>query len=248
MVLIESVLTVLALSGALVNITPLATMTVDVTTGQEVLFRPNEVVESRSDASATGEHGFEDIRQVLASVPAGRDVLAVMDRYSVALKFLSGKGASFRDIENLVVIGSDSSTPQAALDFVHEMIHASYYHEGIAADARSLGRDAYIERMLEEEAEAAVKAIEAKIELEQVPIKTPLAPFERKYKMASLMGWLSKSADGNLTVEEQTRIGRQAGKESISAALKDGEGVGGRSGLPYPVIYGRFWDQVNGGK
>jgi hypothetical protein len=62
------------------------------------------------------------------------------------------------------------------------------------------------------------------------------------------MAWLSKSADGKLTVEEQTRVGRQAGKQRIYEALRDGEAYGGRSGLAYPVIYGRFWDQINGGE
>ena len=93
------------------------------------------------------------------------------------------------------------------------LTHASYHHEGISANTRSLERGENVERMLEEETEAAIRANEAKIELEQVSIKTSPAPFERGYKTASLMGWHSKSTDANLTVEDQTRIGGRAGKK-----------------------------------
>jgi hypothetical protein len=156
-----------------------------------------------------------------------------------------GEGAFFRDTENLVVIGSDSSTLIAALDFVLEMTHARFHHEGISADASSIGRDGYAERMLEEEAEAVISGIEESIELAQVPIATPPAPFERKYASASLMAWLRKSADAKLTVEEQTRIGRHA--ERIYEA-EGRRGPRGRSGQAYLFIYGRVWDQVNDGE
>ena len=61
--------------------------------------------------------------------------------------------------------GSNGSSAETILVLVHEMVHAKYCHEGISTKAANLPRDQYIEKVIEEEAEATVTSVEASIDL-----------------------------------------------------------------------------------
>lgn len=51
-------------------------------------------------------------------------------------KFVAGGGSVYNPNDNSMVIDDNESAVDAALTFVHEMNHARYAHEGLAADPK----------------------------------------------------------------------------------------------------------------
>jgi len=199
---------------------------------------------------------FEEIKKILDTIPTGKEALKLMEDYKVAVNFKAGGGSYYNSSSNSMVIDSNEAAIDSALTFVHEMNHAKYDHQKISADVKSLSRNEYVKKMVEEEAEGTVKSIEAKIELEGTKIDVSKAsfPLEQKYREVykaaadAARAKLPKHRGliGTMIDEERLKeVGRKAGNERVIKGFMDEEVVTSNTKESYPNYYGKFWDKVN---
>ena len=191
---------------------------------------------------------FEELEELLSSIPTGREALRLMHEYRVRVEFRSGEGTRYSIHHNLVVIESSTSTAGSLFSIVHEMTHAARHHQGMRADPRVLSREAYIYSWLEEEAEGDARAIEAKIELEAVgfPVSEEAAWLEKQYLRAYRARVTSpKTEQGEPTGEAPEVLGRQAGKKAVIEGYRSGLAVTSTNLDTYASWYGQHWDEVN---
>lgn len=214
---------------------------------------PNEkenVVELEPTAEDRAQ--LRQIELVLNTVPSGRNALALMEKYQVRVKFIPGSGSYYLSSPNTVVIDAvvdaNHGPERAALTFVHEMSHAQYVQEGLAADIWSDTREEFIELKLAEEAEAVVRSIETKAELHKAGLDVgPVTyPLEEAYWDGFRVATKSAAAqNGDVTVSELLAIGREAGKQTVVDGFMNGQVWASNSLQPYPEYYGTDWDSKN---
>jgi hypothetical protein len=191
---------------------------------------------------------FEEIRQILETIPTGREALRLKNVHRVGVQFLAGGGSYYDSSSNSMVIDSNHPPARAALSFVHELNHARYHHEGLSANIRTLSREEYIRQMVEEEAEGVIKSLEAKIELEGTPtdVSRFTYPLERQYREAYRVATdAARASNPEIAEDELRRIGREAGRQRVIRGFMDGEVQTSNTGEPYPDYYGRAWDRAH---
>ncbi len=191
---------------------------------------------------------FEEIKKVLNTLPTGKEALKIMEDYKVGVKFAEGVGSYYEESSNAMVIDSKESSADAALTFVHEMNHAKYHHTGISADAKTLTREKYVEKMVEEEAEGTVKSIEGEIELEGAKAAAAKAsfPLDKQYREAyKAAADAAKAKNPKISEVELKKLGREAGKKRVIKGFMDGEVVTSTTKEPYKDYYGKYWDKVH---
>ena len=192
---------------------------------------------------------FDEIKKILEAIPTGKEALSLMEKYKVSVKFIAGGGSYYSASNNSMVIDSNHAAARAALAFVHEMNHARYRHEGLTADIKSLGRQEYIRKMVEEETEGVVKSIEGKIELEgtTIDVSKTSYPLEKEYREAYKKAVdAAKAKNPELSAEELKKLGRKAGKERVIKGFMDGEVRTSNTKESYPDYYGKAWDRAHG--
>lgn len=193
----------------------------------------------------TDDGSFEEIQVILDAIPTGKEALSVWKGYEVKVTFEGGSGSAFRRGSNLVIMDSDKSPLDAALTFVHEMVHAQHYHEGRTAEAQSFSRDEYVQKRLEEEAEAESKSINAKIELSRLGIDVSNAQslFEQAYVGTfEVEVAMQKARHPQLSNDDLNRLGEEVAKKSIVTTLRLEKAVTSRDGKSYAAFYGSLWD------
>jgi hypothetical protein len=196
---------------------------------------------------------FEEVKKILNQSQTGQEALANMKKYDVKVKKgTPGGGSEYKASGNAMVIDPNESATETALTFVHEMHHATMYHEGKWADVKTLSRRDYITKEIEEESEGTVKSIETKIELEGTKIDVSKAtfPLEKEYRTAYKAAVdAAKAKDPKTSEEDLKRIGREAGRKRVIKGFWDGEVVISTSKAPvtYPDYYGKIWDDAHKG-
>lgn len=191
---------------------------------------------------------LEEIKTILNSIPNGKEALKIMEDYKVTVRFEAGQGLEYDPNSNSVLLNSYNAPTSLALTLVHEMNHARYHHQGIAANAKSLAKSKYIEKRVEEEAEGVVKSIEAKIELEGTKIDTSQIsrPVEKEYREAYQVAINSAKAKNPKAAERDLqKLGREGGKKRVIEELMSGRVSAGITGVSYPDFYGRIWDHAH---
>lgn len=201
-----------------------------------------------SSVQSSGAEEIKEIRDILITIPSGREALKQMEEYQVGLKFRPGGGSFYFDKTNQMVIDANRIPVKVVFSFVHEMTHAMYHNTGMEADADSLSRQEYIDMEIEEEAEGEAKAIEAKMELEELGVHVPVlaSDLEVQFREAFEAAVASAKVEhSGINERELYDLGREAGKQRIIKGFFDGELVGSRDQQTYPSIYGQRWDAAN---
>ena len=169
-----------------------------------------------------------------------------MQEYQVGVEFRPGEGTWYEWPSNMMVIDSNKNSVKAAFSFIHEMTHASRYNQGM--NRTTLPRQEYIEKRLEEEAEAAVRKVEAKMQLWSIgiPVLVKAAFFEDQYMTEYEASVTMAKAQGSLlTKAEQKALAREAGKNAMIEGYWNGLIVTSRNQETYPSKYGKLWDRMN---
>jgi hypothetical protein len=191
---------------------------------------------------------FEEIKKILETIPTGKEALKIMEKYNVGVRFEAGSGTVYRDDGNYMVIDSSESTAEAALSFVHEIHHAKTENEKTEADVKALGREEYIKKEIEEEAEGTVKSIEAHMELEGTKIDVSKAsfPLEAEYRAAYKTAVdAAKAADPKISEEQLKKVGREAGLKRVIKGFTEGEVHTSDKNITYREHYGKLWDNAH---
>jgi hypothetical protein len=188
------------------------------------------------------------IQAVLGQSEIGRSALAQAEQYDVEIQFEAGRGTVYQSFNNTMTIDTANSPERAALSFVHEMVHARYHHEGIRPAMVAVGREAYVEARILEEAEAVALAIEAKMALEAAGVEFGQAhpPLEDHY-LGAYEG-AKKAAvarERDISQVELAAIGQAAGRERAVQAFANSELLTSHTMESYPEYYGSCWDRTD---
>ncbi len=199
-------------------------------------------------ASKADKKKIAETKKILDTIPTGKEALAIQKKYKVGIKIAKGKGYYFDPSSNTVVLDESHSAARSALDFVHEMHHAKYHHEGLGADASKLGRHAYIKGKVKEEAEGTVKSIEAKIELEgtKIDVSRAVFPLEAEYRKAYKTAVAAaKAKDPKISEADAKKKGKAAGRKAVFDGFMNGKVTTSTTNETYPDYYGKYWDKVH---
>ena len=194
---------------------------------------------------------YARFRRLLVQAPAGRRALELASRHRVKLTFRRGGGSEFDPSSNTIFMDTTESAGDAALTFVHEMSHAEWEHTGRSpTDARRYTRADFIKKQLEDETDATVKAIAAKVELKgaRVDMSRVTAPLERDFMRAYKTAvTAAKARNPRASDEDLNKVGKEAGTRAVFQGFMTGRVVISTSRTPktYPVYYGEYWDKVN---
>ena len=187
------------------------------------------------------------IQTVLNQSEIGRAALAQAEQYGVKIQFKPGHGTVYQSFNNTMTIDSAHSPERAALSFVHEMVHARYYHEGIRPQMVAVGRVAYVQARVLEEAEAVAVAVEVKMDLEAAGVEfgEAHAPLEDPYQGAYEAARKAAVArERDISQVELAGIGQAAGRERAIQAFANGGLLTSHTMETYPEYYGSCWDRT----
>ena len=197
--------------------------------------------------SEADKERFREIEALLQAIPTGREALRSKEEYRVRLEFRPEEGTYYNWSTNTMVIDPNKDSVKAAFLLVHEMTHASRYHQGFSAHLGELSRQAYVQNRLEEEAEGMVRSFKAKQEMEAIGISVPViaSALEDQFMKAYNAAITSSTIEMIGTSEEEKMvIARAAGKQAVIESFYDGKAVTSNERRTYPKMYGEFWDQV----
>jgi hypothetical protein len=201
-----------------------------------------------SGEKSPNEIYFEKIKELLNLTETGRKALALMAQYEVALKFDHNHGTIYHVPSNTMIIDADQNPVWAAINFVHEMNHALYLHQGLRADIHGLSREEYVRQKIDEEAQGIVLSIEAKTELWKagVDVIEFNYPLEEAYREAYLIAVETALAqEAGQEVGDLLVIGRDAGIARVVEGLMAGEVWRSSSRVPYPDYFAKDWGKAN---
>jgi hypothetical protein len=194
------------------------------------------------------EARFEQLAALLNQSATGRELLELKEAYRINVRFETGRGSSFNQAANRILLESGLDPLSAALIFAHEMNHARAFHEGEKAHRKTDSRQAYISKMLWEEAEGMAVSIQVKMELEEngVAVADLTLPFEgeylRTYRVAAARARLAEPSTG---AQQLDAIGMAAGVEALFAAHLRGETRTANTHETCLEYYGRHWDEAH---
>lgn len=197
---------------------------------------------------AEGVLRLGQIQAILSQTEIGRTALAQAEQYDVKIQFKSGQGTVYRSYNNTMTIDAAHSSERAALSFVHEMVHAQHHHEGIRPEMMAVGRQAYVEARVLEEAQAVALAVEAKMALEAAGIDFGEIryPLENHYLGAHEGAKKAAVArERDISQAELAAIGQAAGRERAVQAFENGELLTSHTMETYPEYYGSCWDRTD---
>ncbi|MEZ4434094.1 MAG: DUF6782 family putative metallopeptidase [bacterium] len=187
-------------------------------------------------APAAGDR-WTTIETLLKKSPIGTTALDRKTEYSVGVEYQAGTGSFYDSGANKMTLDTTETAEESALTFVHEMNHAHWHHKGLGADVQTMTREAYVQKMLDEEVEGTVLSIESKGEI--VDSGTAISatfPLEAEYRAAY---------DAAKAAGKGAEDCRKAGHERVMQGFKNGEVVTSNNGQSYPDYYGDYWDAVH---
>jgi hypothetical protein len=187
-------------------------------------------------AAATPDR-WQTIETLLKQSALGTIALDRKTEYSVGVEYQAGTGSFYDSGANKMTLDTTETAEESALTFVHEINHAHWHHKGLGADVQTMTREAYVQKMLDEEVEGTVLSIEAKGEIVAAGATiTATFPLESEYRTAY---------DAAKAAGQGTEDCRKAGLERVMLGFKNGEVVTSNNGQSYPDYYGDYWDTVH---
>lgn len=250
-------LLLISLATLLVTIMVLSPLANKVYSAQHGVSQQITAVESLSSQSTYREGSqsgldrerFADIRKVLSMVETGRTALHLIDKFDIGIGFDRGEGTRFYPYRNEIIIDSKYGQFSAAIYLIHEITHARYFHEGLAADVKQTPRQAYVQMKLAEEISAMVASIEATTELWEAGVDIsnlhPSLYFPYKQAYASAVR-AARFDDPGLDELALQNIGRVAGHRAVTEAVTTGQVVTSITQQSYEGYWGSVWDVQRG--
>ncbi|MBV6496341.1 MAG: type VI secretion system tip protein VgrG [Acidobacteria bacterium ACB1] len=190
------------------------------------------------------------MRGTLANSEQGRHALEVYDRYGVNSTFNGGNGSTFDGSTNTMNLDPTEDPTTSALTFVHEMNHAEEHHEGTSGDIHNMGRQEYVDEMLQEEIDGTVDSIEARNELAAngTDVSNSHFPLEGEYQAAHDQAVADARANNpNISDADAEAAGRAAGRQAVADGFNNGTVVTSNTNQKYPDYYGNAWDGAHPG-
>ncbi len=185
------------------------------------------------------------IRNTLADSAKGRQALEIYDQNGIEPTFRPGEGSTYDSTNNTVNLDPTENSTTSALTFVHEMQHGQEANEGTSGDIDNMGRDEYVDEMLQEEVDGTVRSIEARNELAEngTDVSGAHFPLENEYQTAHDQAVAdARAADPNISDADAEAAGRAAGRQRVQDGFDNGEVVTSNTNDPYRDYYGNSWD------
>ncbi len=200
------------------------------------------------DSSDSGlvEEQFEAISKVLNTIEKGRATLQLIEAYQINMRFEAGNGSRFIPPSNEIVIDSNIEPISAVLILVHEVTHARYYHEGLAANINLLNRPVYTQMKIDEEVMAVINSIEVTMELAESGVNVAELRHALYFPYRQAHGAAVRAAKSDYSgLDDGTlhQIGRTAGRTTVEQAFLTGEVVTSTTQQSYSEYWGSIWDQ-----
>jgi hypothetical protein len=182
----------------------------------------------------------DPISQALQSTPEGQHALALDQQFGVKLHIgQPGAGSGYQRKTNTVTLEPGRSAEQIQKSYIHEMTHARYHHEGRTADLGTLPLDEYVEKMLEEEAEAEGNAIRHHLRMNR---EEPPTHLEKEYVHAYEQGVAHlKNRDPHATPLLLHEAGQKQARARLVEAFKSGEVLTSTTQESYQQYYEKLW-------
>ena len=211
---------------------------------------PQQATGEDSPDSGLDQKRFEEISRILSMIEKGQSTLDLIEAYQINMRFEAGKGSRFIPPSNEIIIDSSFEPFSTALILVHEMTHARYYHEGLAADIKVLDRQAYTQMKIEEEMAAVINSTEATKELSENGVNVANLQHALYYPYRQAYGSAVRAARSDYPgLDEDTlqSIGRAAGRTIVQQAFLNGQVVTSTTQQSYTAYWGSIWDQAHVG-
>ncbi len=207
------------------------------------------------------------IAEELEKTSEGRRALKIQQDYHVTVSYGTPGGGTYYDPDSNTVYIDQSSQDSTNVLIVRGMSHAEAYQNGsspnTAENRTKLGRDEYVQGMLNEEANAMVAGISqfkqsSKGQMDPIALTIYNNAYNKAYTSvlnnapdAGKVPWLQNppspqnrnGSDFN-AFDRARQAGERAGRFAIFDALKDG-GLLTHDGEKYSNLYGNAWDYYN---
>jgi hypothetical protein len=199
---------------------------------------------ARAAGSIGADESLGQIQAILNQIPTGQQALAMGEQYQVQVSFAPGKGTFYLASRNTIVMDDKDEPMRAALNFVHEVNHARFWHESLRAEIGSLSFEEYVRLRVLEEAEGVVRSIEAKMELQAAGVDVgnlyyPLEPAYREARTAAI------AREGGMPETELAQIGQAAGLAAVIQSFMDGRVLTSHTLEPYTDFYGHCREKAD---
>ncbi|MBD3884275.1 DUF4157 domain-containing protein [Phormidium tenue FACHB-886] len=205
-----------------------------------------------------------EVLSIVSRSRGGQQALQIQNRYKVRLA-PHGTSSFFEPIPgDTVYLAANQSSEQAAINYIHEMIHVEWHHTNLTVNTRikTVSRAEYVERMLLEEATAQTKAIQVKYELQEQGGFSASTPLEREYDKAykaaekAAVKEIQKREAGKFkkgswnpeasgVKAEVKQRAEEAGFNAVIDGFRSGRVTNSVDGKTYPDYYGKGWDKAN---
>ena len=181
-----------------------------------------------------------DLALALASTPEGGAALDIDKGYAVKLFLIPGRGSWYDGKSHLVTLNKDVALSQLQKDYIREMTHAQCNAQGETPDPlKDSVLSVYVEKMLNEEAEALGRAIRHHLRANRSDLPTHL---EREYVLAYEQGVsVLQSRYPNAMPKQLHEAGLQQGKACLVAALRREEAITSTTGESHEGYYKKCW-------
>ncbi|HMA34963.1 MAG TPA: DUF6782 family putative metallopeptidase [Chloroflexia bacterium] len=204
------------------------------------------------DAPSTDLSRLDTIKNGIKNTTNGATALQTLTDKAVVIVFgTAGAGSFFASGANKITLNPGKTNVDLGFTLVHEANHAAYFHSKKTANTakglKDLSRDAYVNKMIEEETESTVRQIETKVELEVAAGGTLTGAStqagERSYKKAYKAKYDADKAAGK-TEEEAKAAARAAGAAEVKKDFEEGITIKtSTTHESYKIYYGKAWDK-----
>ena len=188
----------------------------------------------------------QQIEAALQQSAQGQNALKISQTLKIQIVYQAGGPNQYRPDTNVCLINSGLPPGDAAAYFVHEMYHAQRHSQDPSHDDPTKSAEAdFVSRMVQEEIDGTVLAIEAKLDAGTAPGSLP---GEREYRSA--YEYARKEALGNGSdARASVELGKQRGRRMVTMLIRPGDGSWPRlapSQLEsYEMYYRREWRHSN---
>ena len=199
-------------------------------------------------SAASGE-AKQKIEAALQQSPQGREALQISQTLKIQIVYQANGPNQYRPETNVCLINSSLAPVDAAAYFVHEMYHAQRHSQDPSHDDPTKStEDAFVNRMVQEEIDGTVLAIEAKLDAGIAPGGLP---GEREYRSAYEYARKEAQERGS-DAQASVTLGKQRGRKMVGFLIRPGDGSWPRlapSQLEsYEMYYRREWRKSNKAK
>ncbi|MEH2381758.1 MAG: DUF4157 domain-containing protein [Nostoc sp.] len=203
----------------------------------------------RQERTNSAQVTWAQIEARLQNSSRGREALQIKAQYQVPIGWNpQGAAASFSPDTKVCQLNPNQALDVVASYFVHEMYHAQMFHTNQSADAKKLGEDTFVKRMVDEEIMGTIRQFEAKLELDKLGDSKNFAPGEDLYRSAYKYK-RNEAIKAGESEQEAHQKGLSNASKMVSFLIRPTDGTWPRLAPStyesYEMMYKREWRQTN---